>query len=130
MLNALKYDPYFDKIYLLLGNTFYLLNMNDLAYKAYLSTIHLQIQKLKNIDELSVKTIIDNKYNSLSVEIRELLTCKYGAIIFDDSIITNHIAHAYIDFDTKANTDPLIESVNFHNIDSKDVKDIYFSKDA
>ncbi|MGL5352830.1 MAG: tetratricopeptide repeat protein [Clostridium sp.] len=176
LVKALKYDPFHDKTYLLLGNVFYLLRMDESACKSYLATIHLQIRKLKNLKEQSIEAIIDNKYKNLPPETKELLPCKYGAVIFDDNIIPNHIAHAYIDFNINGATDPLLEecselyreslvkqshpknlisnynicyedylsfeeshfvslgrsflidSINWDNIDSKDVKYLYFSK--
>lgn len=112
LLKALKFDPYFDKTYLLLGNVFYLLNMSEHSCKAYLASIHLQIRKLKNINEKTIESIITNKYNDLPEETRELLTCKYGVVIFDDIILPNHIAHAYIDSISDTSSDPLIEEVS------------------
>lgn len=176
LLKALKFDPYFDKTYLLLGNVFYLLNMSEQSCKAYLASIHLQIRKLKNINEKTIENIIDNKYNSLPKETRQLLCCKYGVVIFDDLILPNHIAHAYIDSLSNETSDPLIEeaselykealikqespekcinnynicyedylsleashfvplgrcflleTINWDNIDSKEVKTLYFGK--
>lgn len=176
LVKALKYDPYHDKTYLLLGNVFYLLHMYESACKAYLATLHLQIRKLKTLKEESIEAIIDNKYDSLPNETKDLLPCKYGVVLFDDNIIPNHIAHAYIDSNINGATDPLLEecselyreslfkqdhpknlisnynicyedylafeeshfvslgrsflidSINWDNIDSKEVKYLYFSK--
>ncbi|MGL4771960.1 MAG: tetratricopeptide repeat protein [Clostridium sp.] len=97
LIKAIKLDPKCPSTYTLLGNVNYLLNKPKNAMRCYLASIHLQINKLKKMQTATFAGILDLKYNKLSKEEQEILPTKFGLIIFNDSTVPSHIAHATID---------------------------------
>lgn len=108
LIKALKFDQYSPEIYTKLGDTFYLLNRQEDSIKCYIASIHLQISKFISMNTETLAGILNIKYNKLSKEAQGLLPCKEGMIIFEDSKVPSHIAHAYIDL-KHATVDPVIK---------------------
>lgn len=94
---ALSFLPDSNELYNILGNIYYLLGQKDHAYRAYLSSIHLQINKLMNSEASAISAVIDSKYNDLPDNEKRLLPSKYAVVLLNDNIVSSHIAHAFID---------------------------------
>lgn len=104
---ALSFLPDSNELYNLLGNIYYLIGQKDYAYRAYLASIHLQVNKFMHAEAESVSTIIDTKYNELSDSDKRMLPSKYAVVLLNDNIISSHIAHAFIDL-SQDSSDPLV----------------------
>lgn len=109
LIKARKYDSTFSKIYTLLGNVFYLSCNREDAIKAYLSSIHLQINKLTNSNTEVLSTYLNVQHEKLPEEAKNMLPHKEGMIIFQDVVVPRGIAHTYIDLKTDSN-DPIVEN--------------------
>lgn len=73
-------------------------------------------------------TMLSIKYDNAPEEIRELLPCKEGMIIYNDSSVPAHIAHAYIDINPDTPLDPIVKECSKiykkHLLTRKTIKDI------
>lgn len=108
LVKAVKLDSKNASTYTKLGDVNYLMNKPNNALKCYLCSIHLQINKLKKMDNFTFSSILDLRYNKLSQGEKELLPSKYGMVIFDESLIPSHLAHSIIDLNSNGNLDPIL----------------------
>lgn len=122
LIKSIKFDSSSPETYTILGDTFYLLKKQEDAIKCYLSSIHLQINKFLSMNTATLSSFLNTKYNNLSKEAKELLPCKEGMIIFEDSKVPSHIAHAYIDLKNET-TDPVLkecENIYIKHLETRD----------
>lgn len=108
LIKAIKLEPKNSSTYTKLGDLNYLMNKPNNALKCYLCSTHLQINKLKKMDNFTFSSILDLRYNKLSEVERELLPSKYGMVIFDESLIPSHLAHSIIDLNSNGSLDPIL----------------------
>lgn len=108
LVKAVKLDSKNASTYTKLGDVNYLMNKPNNALKCYLCSIHLQINKLKKMDNFTFSSILDLRYNKLTEGEKELLPSKYGMVIFDESLIPSHLAHSIIDLNSNGNLDPIL----------------------
>lgn len=108
LIKAVKLNPYSPPGFLLLGDTYFLLEDKLNAMKCYLAAVHLQINRFTKMQTATFSTMLKIKYEDAPEEIKDLLPCKEGMIIYEDSVIPSHIAHAYIDIDPSSPLDPIV----------------------
>lgn len=105
-LESLRYNTIDPVTYLNLGKIGYLLEEYNLAIRAYLSFMHLQLhirerkeQGIINYD-LFEKQNNDSIYESLSDNIKSILPKKSALLILQDPNTPRHLAHALLDEDS------------------------------
>ncbi|MGG7176489.1 tetratricopeptide repeat protein [Clostridium paraputrificum] len=128
LVKAVKLDSLSVPTFALLGDAYYLLESHSKAIQCYLAAIHLQINKFTQMQSATLSTILDCKYKKLDPEIQGILPCKEGMLIYEDSIIPSHIAHAYIDLKKDEPLDPIVKECSKiykkHLITGKPIKDL------
>lgn len=128
LIKAIKLSPTSSPLYMLLGNTYYLLEDKLNAIKCYLSAIHIQISTFTKMQTATFSTMLNIKYEKAPEEIRDLLPCKEGMIIYEDSSIPSHIAHAYIDINPATPLDPIVRECSKiykkHLLTKKSIKEL------
>lgn len=128
LIKAIKLNPTSSPSYMLLGDTYYLLNDKINATKCYLSSIHIQISTFTRMQTATFSTMLDIKYNNAPEEIRSILPCKEGMILYEDSSVPSRIAHAFIDIDPVDPLDPIVNECSKiyrkHLISGKSIEEI------
>lgn len=128
LIKSVKFDKLSDINFALLGDVYYLLEDRDNAIKAYLAYTHLQINKFTRVHSATLSTLLNVRYNRLEPEVRELLPCKEGMIVYEDNSISSNIAHAYVDLDIGEKPDPIVKECSKihknHIITRKPIKDL------
>lgn len=108
LIKAIKVDPKNLSTYIKLGDLNYLMNKPNNSLKCYLCNIHLQINKLRKMDNITFSTMLDIKYNKLSDDQKSLLPSKYGMVIFEETLVPSHLAHSIVDLNSNGNLDPIL----------------------
>lgn len=128
LIKAVKLNPTSSPSYRFLGNVYYLLGDKLNAIKCYLAAIHIQISSFTKMQTATFSTMLNIKFDNAPEEIKELLPCKEGMIIYEDSSIPSDIAHAYIDIDPAEPIDPIVKECSKiykkHLLTRKSIKEI------
>ena len=128
LVKAIKLNPTSAPSYMLLGNTYYLLGDKLNSIKCYLAAIHIQISTFTKMQTATFSTMLNIKFDNAPEEIRELLPCKEGMIIYEDSSIPSHIAHSFFDIDPVDKLDPIVKECSKiykkHLLTRKSIKEI------
>lgn len=108
ILKALTYSPESSDLYVSLGNIYYLCKQREHSFRAYLAATHLNINKLKTYQRGTLGTMLEVKFNNLPEDEKLHFVNKYSLLVYNDTTISKHIAHAYIDLVNSEYFDPIV----------------------